>query len=155
MRAMFAALFCGLFLLTGAMAAVAAPGEINASWNSGSKDQGNVAFWIRGKGGSCEEQKSALPLVFGTKNVKAGASSGPLQVKELSYCFLFVSDSVVEDPKDLEGGTSSCVSGSVEFSYDAAANEYHGTYNLTMKNKTARRGEFRAQLCKPVKPARK
>jgi hypothetical protein len=112
-----------------------------------------LAFWIRGKGGSCEEQKDALPLVFGTRNLKAGASSGPLQVKDLSYCFLFLNSR--EDLKDPEGGTASCTSGSVEFSYDAASNEYHGNYDLTMKNKAVRRGNFRAQLCKPQEPEKK
>ena len=105
MRTAFATLSCSLFLIAAAPAA-ATPGEINASWNSGRNDQGNVAFWIRGKGGTCEEQTKALPLVFGTKNLKAGTSSGPLQVRELSYCFLFLNRE--EDPKDPEGGTSSC-----------------------------------------------
>ena len=140
-------------MLGCAAATFAAPAEIDASWNSGRNDQGNVAFWIRGKGGSCEEQKSALPLVFGTRNLKARASSGPLQVKDLSYCFLFLTDR--EDPKDPQGGTSSCASGSVEFSYDAATSQYRGKYDLTMKNKAVRRGEFRAQLCKPAAPAKK
>jgi hypothetical protein len=149
---MFATLCCGLSVLAGVPAALAAD-EINASWNSGRNDQGNVAFWIRGKGGTCEEQRKALPLVFGTKNLKAGGSSGPLQVKELSYCFLFLNFD--EDRKDPEGGTSSCASGSVEFSYDAAKNEYRGKYDLTMKNKAVRRGEFRAQLCKPAAPVKK
>lgn len=155
MRATFGALFCCLFLLGGVTAAVAAPGAVDASWNSGSRDQGDVAFWIRNKEGSCEEQKSVLPLVFGAKNLKAGASSGPLQVKELSYCFLFLTGATANDPKDAEGGTSSCVSGSVEFSYDAAANAYRGKYDLTMKNKAVRRGEFLAQYCKPGVPAQK
>lgn len=140
-------------MLAGIPAATAAPSELNASWNAGRNDQGNVAFWIRGKGGSCEEQKKSLPLVFGAKNLKAGASSGPLQVKELSYCFLYLTN--VENPKDPEGGTSSCVRGSVEFTYDAAAKEYSGKYDFTMKNKAAIRGDFRAQLCKPTEPAKK
>jgi hypothetical protein len=152
LRTAFAALSCSLFLLAAAPA-LAAPGELNASWNSGRNDQGNVAFWIRGVGGSCEEQMKALPLVFGAKNLKAGASSGPLQVKELSYCFLYLNSDA--NPKDPEGGTSSCVSGSVEFAYDAVASEYSGKYDLTMKNKAVRRGEFRAQLCKPREPAKK
>ncbi|HUQ26754.1 MAG TPA: hypothetical protein VM140_13880 [Burkholderiales bacterium] len=143
----------GLSVLGCAPAAFAEPGEIDASWNSGRNDQGNVAFWIRGKGGSCEEQKSALPLVFGTRNLKAGASTGPLQVKDLAYCFLFLNSR--EDLKDPEGGTSSCTTGSVEFSYDAATNEYRGKYDLTMKNKAVRRGDFRAQLCKPPEPEKK
>ena len=155
MRATFAVLFCGLFLLPGAAAAAAAPGAANASWNSGSKEQGDVAFWIRNKEGSCEEQKSAPPLVFGAKNVKARASSGPLQVKELSYCFLYLPEAAVKNPKDPDGGTSSCASGNVEFSYDAAANEYRGKYDLTMKNKMVRRGEFRAQFCKATEPTKK
>ena len=86
-------------------------------------------------------------------HLKAGASSGPLQVKDLSYCFLFLTFD--ENPKDPEGGTSSCVSGNVEFTYDAAAKEYSGKYDLKMKNKAARRGEFRAQLCKPTEPVKK
>jgi len=152
LRTAFAALSCGLSLLAAAPA-LAAPGELNASWNSGRNDQGNVAFWIRGVGGSCEEQMKTLPLVFGARNLKAGASSGPLQVKELSYCFLYLNSGA--NPKDPEGGTSSCASGSVEFTYDAAASEYSGKYDLTMKNKDVRRGEFRAQLCKPREPAKK
>lgn len=152
MKTTLAVLFCGLSLLSGITAAVAAPGAANASWNSGSKGQGNVAFWIRDKEGSCEEQKSALPLVFGTKNLKAGTSGGPLQVQELAYCFLFVSDATVNDP---DGGISSCVNGSIEFFYDAQANQYHGKYDLTMKNKAVRRGEFRAQFCEPGGSAKK
>jgi len=147
-RAKFAALCCGLSVLSS-VSAVAAD-EINASWNDARN--GNVAFWIRGTGGSCEEQKSAIPLVFGTKNVKAGTSSGPLQVKDLSYCFLFLTRA--ENLKHDEDAISACTSGSVEFSYDAATNEYRGKYNLTMKNKAVHRGEFRAQLCKPLRPAK-
>jgi hypothetical protein len=101
-----------------------APGAPNASWNAGRDDKGTVAFWLRNKEGACEEQKTVLPLVFAPKGIKAGASSGPLQVKELSYCFLYLKDA--KDEKDLEGATSNCASGSVELAYDAAANEYRG-----------------------------
>ena len=145
MRVMYAVLFCSLSLLAGITAAVAAP---NASWNFVAKEQGNVAFWIRDKEGSCEEQKNATPLVFRTKNLKAGAASGPLQVKELAYCFLL-------DPDIGTDASFNCASGSVEFTYDAAANEYRGKYDLTMKNKAVRRGEFHAQFCAPTTPVKK
>jgi hypothetical protein len=150
-RATFAALCCGLTLLGIATAAVAAPGATNASWNSGPDGKRDVGFGIYQKEGSCEDFKSALPIRIGMKNLKAGASSGPVQVKDLNFCLLFVSESAA--PPDY--GTSSCASGSVEFSYDAATNEYHGRYDLTMKNKAVRRGEFRAQLCKPAEPVKK
>lgn len=152
MKTTFAVLICGLSLAAGITAAIAATGAANASWNAGTKGQGNVAFWIRDKGGTCENQKSALPLVFGTKNLKAGISGGPLQVKDLAYCFLYVSDPTVKDP---DGITSNCANGSVEFSYDAQANQYLGKYDLTMKNKAVRRGEFRAQFCEPKEPTKK
>lgn len=147
MKTTFVTLCCSLLVLCSTTSAVAAPGA-NASWNSGSKGKGNVAFWIRNKEGSCEEQKNALPLVFATKSLKAGSSSGPLPVKELSYCFLFLTDT--PDPNDSDGGTSNCKSGSVEFTYEAATNEYRGKYDLTMKNQAVHRGEFRAQLCMPT-----
>jgi len=147
LKTTFAALCCSLLALCSTTSAVAAPG-VNASWNSGSKGKGSVAFWIRNKEGSCEEQKSALPLVFGTKNLKAGSSSGPLPVEELSYCLLFLTDA--PDPNDPDGDSSNCKSGSVEFTFEAATNEYRGKYDLTMKNRDVRRGEFRAQLCMPT-----
>ena len=146
MRATFAVFFCSVSLLGGA--AIAAPGGTNASWNAGP----NLGFGIYEKEGSCEDFRNALPIRVGLKNVKAGASSGPVQVKDLNFCLLFVSDSDVRPP---DYGTSSCASGSIEFSYDAATNEYHGKYDLTMKNKTVRRGEFRAQLCKAKEPEKK
>lgn len=150
MRATFATLFCSLSLLGGA--AIAAPGATNASWNAGPNGQRDVGFGIYDKEGSCEDFRNALPIRVGLKNVKAGASSGPVQVKDLNFCLLFVSDSDVRPP---DYGTSSCASGSIEFSYDAAANEYRGKYDLTMKNEAVRRGEFRAQLCKPKEPEKK
>ena len=137
-----------LALLAGATATVAT----NASWNAGPNGQRDVGFGIYDKEGSCEDFKGALPIRVGMKNLKAGASSGPIQVKDLNFCLLFLSDTDVAPPNY---GTSSCASGSIEFSYDAATNEYHGKYNLTMKNKAVRRGEFRAQLCKPNEPERK
>lgn len=155
MKTICAVLFCALSLAIGVTAVVAAPGAANASWNAGSKGQGNVAFWIRDKEGSCEEQKSALPLVFGTKNLKAGTSSGPLQVQDLAYCILLVSEPANKKPDGSKDDSSNCASGSVEFSYDAAANQYLGKYDITMKNKTVRRGEFRAQFCEPKEPAKK
>ena len=151
----FTALLCSLLLLAGAAPVLAAPGATKASWNAGPNGDKNVGFGIYEKEGSCEEFRapSSLPLRVGTKDVKAGASSGPLQVKDLSFCLLFTD---AEPPKsDPEGGTSSCASGSIEFSYDAKTNEYRGKYDFTMKNKMVRRGEFLAQLCKPAQPVKK
>ena len=145
----FAALVCSLPLLVGASPAIAAPGGTNASWNAGPHEKGNVGFGIYEKEGSCEDFRRALPLRVGTKNVKAGESSGPLQVRDLNFCLLFVSDKPDRD------STPSCARGSIEFSFDAKANEYLGKYDLTMKNKAVRRGEFRAQLCKSPVPAKK
>ena len=152
MRAIYAAVVCSLFLLTGARAVVAAPGVTNATWNYGTKGQGAGGFGIYDKEGSCEDLKSAQPLRIGTKNLKAGASSGPLQVKDLNFCILLISDPTTKDP---DGVTSNCASGSIEFSYEAQAKEYRGKYDFTMKNKTVRRGEFRAQLCEPKVPVKK
>lgn len=121
---------------------------------SGSKGVGAVAFRIYDKEGSCEELRAGNPqrVVGGTKNVKSGAPSGPLQVKQLSYCIPFVSDPTDKNPAGVD---SNCASGSIDFSYDAKANEYLGKYDITMKNNMLRRGEFRAQFCKPKEPAKK
>jgi len=153
MRATFVALICSLFLLAGTTAAVAAPGAANAIWNARAKDN-SVAVWIYDKEGSCEELRKggAQPLAIGTKNLKAGAASGPLPVKELNYCILFVADATAANP---EGVSTNCASGSIEFSYDAQANEYRGKYDMTMKDKTVRRGEFRAPFCKAAEPVKK
>ncbi len=155
MKKTFAALFTALLLCAGVTPVLAASSATNSSWNAGPNGDKSVGFGIYEKEGSCEEFRtpSFLPLRVGTRDVKAGVSSGKLQVKDLSFCLLFV---LAEPPKsDPEGGTSSCASGSIEFSYDAKANEYYGKYDLTMKNKMVRRGEFRAQLCKPSAPAKK
>ena len=139
---------CGLTLLFGADLALAAD-KTNASWNAGPKEEGNLGFGIYEKEGTCEEFRSALPLRVGMKGLKAGQSNGPIAVKDLNFCLLFESDS--PDPKSIP----SCASGSIEFTFDAKTNEYRGKYDLTMKDKVVRRGEFRAQLCKSAVPVKK
>lgn len=152
MRVKFSTCLYSLLLLTGATAALGATGVANATWSAGPKGQGPVGFGIYEKEGSCEDLRSAQPLRIGTKNLKAGASSGPLQVKELDFCVLFVADPTTAKP---DGVTSNCASGSIDFSYDAQAKEYLGKYDITMKNKAVRRGEFRAQLCEHKESTRK
>jgi len=149
-RATLAAFLCSLSLLAGVT--VAAPGETNASWNAGPNGQRDLGFGFYDKAGSCEDFRNALPIRVGMKNLKAGASSGPVQVRDLNFCLLFISDADVRPP---DYGTSSCVGGSVEFSYEALSNEYRGKYDLTMKNKAVRRFEFRARFCESGEPARK
>lgn len=143
-----AIVMCALALLFGANFALGA-GKTNASWNAGPKEEGNLGFGIYDKEGTCEEFRSALPLRIGMKALKAGQSSGPIQVKDLNFCLLFESDK--PDPSS----TPSCASGSIEFTFDAKTNEYRGKYDLTMKDKVVRRGEFRAQLCKSAVPVKK
>jgi hypothetical protein len=155
MRRKFSVVLLGFAFLAGPMASIAATGAANASWNSGSNGQGNLAFWIRDREGSCDEQRSVAPLVFAAKALKAGASSGPLQVKELRYCMLFAPDSAEKIPDGSKDAVSNCTSGSVEFSYEAKTNEYQGKYDLTMKNNVVRRGEFRAQFCAQKKAVKK
>jgi hypothetical protein len=137
-----------LFLLLGATAASAA--GTNASWNAGPNEKGTLGFAIYDKEGTCEEFRKALPLRIGMKKVKAGESSGPVQRKDLDFCLLFVSDKA-----DSPNSTTNCASGTIEFAFDEKANEYRGKYDLKMKNKMVRRGEFRAQLCKAPVPAKK
>jgi hypothetical protein len=143
MQTRYSILSCSLVLLFGASTALAAAPITNASWNAGADDKGSVGFGIYEKEGSCEDFLRAQPLRVGMKSVKAGESGGPLQVKDLRFCLLFISDKPVPE------STPSCTSGTIDFAYDAKSNEYRGKYDLTMQNKAVRRGEFRAQLCRP------
>lgn len=149
MRTTYSIVSCSLVLIFGASMALAAPGMSNASWNAGADDKGSLGFGIYEKEGSCEDFRRAQPLRVGMKNVKAGESGGPLQVKDLRFCLLFISDKPVPE------STPSCTSGTIEFAFDAKSNEYRGKYDLTMQNKAVRRGEFRAQLCRPAVPQKK
>lgn len=149
MRTTCAIVSCSLVLVFSATTALAAPGISNASWNAGPDDKGSLGFGIYEKEGSCEDFRRAQPLRVGMKNVKAGESGGPLQVKDLRFCLLFISDKPVPE------STPSCTGGTIEFAFDAKANEYRGKYDLTMENKAVRRGEFRAQLCRPPVPQKK
>jgi hypothetical protein len=154
MRTISSVLAFGLHLAFGISAAAAAPGGFNAVWHAGPKDDRDVVFQAYEKEGTCESLRAAptLPLNFGAKGVKAGESRGPLQVKDLSFCLVFLKD---WDKSDPYGETTSCASGTVEFAYDGQSKEYRGKYDLTMKNKAVRRGEFRAQLCTPAMPVKK
>jgi hypothetical protein len=147
MRTTLTVIGCSLVLLFAASTAPAAPPITNASWNAGPEDKGSVGFGIYDREGSCEDLLRAQPLRVGLKNVKAGESGGPVQVKDLRFCMLFVSDVPEKTP--------SCTSGTIEFAFDAKSNEYRGKYDLTMKGKIVRRGEFRAQLCRPPMPEKK
>lgn len=137
-------------LVASASAAVGLGGTAralpNAAWNDGAKGNSTVAFWVYDKTGACEDLRTpdSMPIVIGSK-VKVGEASGPLTVKDLQFCLVY----------DTPQSAKNCSRANVEFAQDPQTREYRGKYEVVLPDKSTRKGEFRAQYCKPKEPKKK
>ena len=113
---------------------VSAGHGFNATWVA--KGDEPVGFWISAGEGTCESLKEPF-LAVGTKNTKAGTSTGRLAPKDLDFCLLFIG----------ADKSANCTGGTVEAVYDAGQSAYRGKYQLSFKNGQKHSGEFFARHC--------
>ena len=133
-------------MAVGAVMAGTAYALPNAAWNDGAKGASPVSFWVYDREGACETLRTedSTPIVLGTK-VKVGEASGPLTLKDLKFCLVY----------DTPQSAKNCSRASVEFAQDPQTREYRGKYEVVFGDKSTRKGEFRAQYCKPKEPKKK